>query len=323
MIKYQILLFIFLKSIEMNACYVLRNQIKKSSWTHAEKFNSRLYSKLPNGDNDQQVKNRHRLRQKEINEQLKKINIPNIDKFESAVQSSISGTYDNDTAFQFGSSAIKTYKSYIQSKHEEADIKVSALRTARQIEFLIKQHKSRTAEWVRHNDFQQQNHEKKDTNQSRFPIRLVLDNVRSAYNVGSIFRTADACNISEIITTGITPRPGEYFEVFCIPVCYVYLLGNFIVFNYQQLKIDPLKLGGNGWEKISKSSLGAELIVPTRHFDTTREVIDMFKNDGCMLVGMETTNLSKNYLDVTYQEDGIGTVIFLGNEVRDPMMCSK
>ena len=76
--------------------------------------------------------------------------------------------------------------------------------------------------------------------------------------------------------------------------------------------------GGNGWEKISKSSLGAELIVPTRHFDTTREVIDMFRNneDRCMLVGMETTNLSKNYLDVSYEQDGIGTVIFLGNEVR-------
>ena len=68
-----------------------------------------------------------------------------------------------------------------------------------------------------------------------------------------------------------------------------------------------------------KSSLGAELIVPTRHFDTTLEVIDMFRYDDddnhCMLVGMETTNLSKNYVDVTYQQDGMGTVIFLGNEV--------
>ena len=39
------------------------------------------------------------------------------------------------------------------------------------------------------------------------PITLVLDNVRSAQNVGSIFRTADSFLIEKIILCGITPTP--------------------------------------------------------------------------------------------------------------------
>ena len=44
-------------------------------------------------------------------------------------------------------------------------------------------------------------------NQERQPIVLVLDNIRSGLNVGSIFRTADAFNIEKIICCGITPVP--------------------------------------------------------------------------------------------------------------------
>jgi len=38
-------------------------------------------------------------------------------------------------------------------------------------------------------------------------IAVLLDNIRSAYNVGSIFRTADGAGVSEIILCGITPAP--------------------------------------------------------------------------------------------------------------------
>jgi 23S rRNA (guanosine2251-2'-O)-methyltransferase len=41
----------------------------------------------------------------------------------------------------------------------------------------------------------------------KFPIIIVLDNVRSGLNVGSIFRSADAFNIEKIICCGITPTP--------------------------------------------------------------------------------------------------------------------
>ncbi|PMP95056.1 MAG: rRNA methyltransferase, partial [Thermodesulfobacterium geofontis] len=39
----------------------------------------------------------------------------------------------------------------------------------------------------------------------RFPIVAVLDNIRSAYNVGSMFRTAECAYISKLILCGITP----------------------------------------------------------------------------------------------------------------------
>ena len=43
--------------------------------------------------------------------------------------------------------------------------------------------------------------------QSKIPIILVLDNIRSMHNVGSAFRTADAFAIEEIVLCGITARP--------------------------------------------------------------------------------------------------------------------
>src|ERR1700693_3052316 len=45
----------------------------------------------------------------------------------------------------------------------------------------------------------------------RLPVAILLDNVRSLYNVGSFFRTADAAAVEKILLTGITaypPKPG-------------------------------------------------------------------------------------------------------------------
>ena len=41
----------------------------------------------------------------------------------------------------------------------------------------------------------------------KLPVIVILDNVRSAYNAGSIFRTADAFMVTRIILCGITPQP--------------------------------------------------------------------------------------------------------------------
>ena len=134
-----------------------------------------------------------------------------------------------------------------------------------------------------------------ETNNQRevFPLILLLDNVRSAFNVGSLFRTADACGCCMVITTGITPHPN-----------------------------------GNGAEKLAKSALGADHAVPSRHFATTLEAIQFLRSHSpsLHLVGMETTHRSKLYTDVIYAGEGltlkpdgnlpdIGTVLVLGNEV--------
>jgi len=212
----------------------------------------------------------------------------------NAAHRSISTTDGFDS--KFGKSAIKAYRTYIDPRPSKLDavsrenVDVAASRCARQIDFLAKRHRSQEAEWVRHTDAEE------STKRRVFPLVLVLDNVRSAFNVGSIFRTADACGCLEIFTTGITPHPN-----------------------------------GSGAEKISKSALGAERVIATRHFVTTKQAVDYLRSDrpNFMLVGMETTERSKCYTNVRYPwsdifiEDGQvidgsrlkGVALFLGNEV--------
>jgi 23S rRNA (guanosine2251-2'-O)-methyltransferase len=122
-----------------------------------------------------------------------------------------------------------------------------------------------------------------------FPLILVLDNLRSAANVGSIYRSADACGCLQILTTGITPHPY-----------------------------------GNGDDKLSKSALGAERVVPTKHFDTTLHALEYLRRERpeVVLIGMETTERSKCYTEIVYPvpsledpKNGAGVALFLGNEV--------
>lgn len=44
---------------------------------------------------------------------------------------------------------------------------------------------------------------------TRLPVVVLLDNVRSLYNTGAFFRTADACAIDKLVLCGITPRPDQ------------------------------------------------------------------------------------------------------------------
>jgi hypothetical protein len=109
--------------------------------------------------------------------------------------------YDSD----FGKSAIRTYRAFLYPKNKDEledalMLKVSAGRSARQIDFLIKRHLSHQTEWVRHHDTIRDRREV-------FPLILILDNLRSAFNVGSLYRTADAAGCQAVLTCGITPHP--------------------------------------------------------------------------------------------------------------------
>lgn len=222
-------------------------------------------------------------REKLLHEQLESIGV-NVTDLAKASSLSIKDPtlgYDN----KYGKSAIKTYRAFIYPKdtagttlNDQDDIALAAQagRTARQVDFLIKRHKSHLAEWVRHHDELQK--------QRRvFPLILVLDNLRSAFNVGSLYRTADACGCQEVLTCGITPHPN-----------------------------------GSGAQKLQKSALGAESLVPSKHFSTTKQAIDCLREDYpyMKIFGMETTDKSKLYTSIYYQsfrESGVALV--LGNEV--------
>lgn len=178
---------------------------------------------------------------------------------------------------RYGKSAIRAYRSFLVSAKQavSASNTAAASRCARQIQFLLNRHKSHQAEFVRHHDASSQQSPRKT-----FPILLLLDNVRSAFNVGSIFRTADACGVSHVLTVGITPHPG-----------------------------------GSGQEKLNKSALGAELVVPSRHFATARQAIEFIRNEmsDYQIIGMETTQRSHLYSEYNYPPSGV--VLLLGNEV--------
>jgi 23S rRNA (guanosine2251-2'-O)-methyltransferase len=61
--------------------------------------------------------------------------------------------------------------------------------------------------WVRHENGRDRVSLEEARKQARFPITVILDRVRSAHNVGSIFRTADGSNIGELVLCGYTPAP--------------------------------------------------------------------------------------------------------------------
>jgi len=229
-----------------------------------------------------------------LHEQLSQLGI-DAERLSNAVEESVTSLAGNDP--YYGKSAIKAYRTFVfprPSKTKAArdeDVGTAASRCARQIDFLAKRNRSTEAEWVRHHDAENEN---EDTGGAKklFPLVILLDNVRSAFNCGSIFRTADACGCSMVITTGITPSPN-----------------------------------GSGREKLAKSALNADRVVPSKHFTNTKEAVEYLRKEhpGFELIGMETTEWSKCYTQESYPGEGsftengvlpeVGSVLVLGNEV--------
>jgi 23S rRNA (guanosine2251-2'-O)-methyltransferase len=108
------------------------------------------------------------------------------------------------------------------------------------------------------------------------PVIAVLENIRSAYNVGSVFRTADAFLLQAIYITGYT----------CIP---------------------PHK-------EIKKTALGAEDTVEWKHFANAAEAIAQLRNDGYKVYAVEQVVNSLMLHEVTFTSTEKVAVIF-GNEV--------
>jgi tRNA G18 (ribose-2'-O)-methylase SpoU len=104
---------------------------------------------------------------------------------------------------------------------------------------------------------------------------VILPNIRSLYNIGSIFRTADAIGVEKIILTGRSGRPDKQ-------------------------------------SKIEKTSLGAEKSVTWEYEFHTWRLIEKLKKQGFEIVGLE---LTKNSLDYRKYKPKNKVAIILGNEV--------
>ena len=107
-------------------------------------------------------------------------------------------------------------------------------------------------------------------------IVLVLDNIRSAHNVGSAFRTADAFGVDKIWLGGICPVPPS--------------------------------------PELRKVALGAEEVVPFEHVDNVPALVHRLQADGYTVVAVEQTVHSVK-LDAFVPEPGRKYALVFGNEV--------
>lgn len=110
----------------------------------------------------------------------------------------------------------------------------------------------------------------------KVPLIVVLDNIRSAMNVGSIFRTSDAMAISKVYLCGISATP-------------------------------PNRV-------ITKTAIGATDSVEWQYFESTSQAIETLKAEGYEVVAIEQTNSSVELMD--YQPTKDKVAIILGNEVN-------
>lgn len=109
----------------------------------------------------------------------------------------------------------------------------------------------------------------------RFPVSVMLDNIRSLYNVGSIFRTCDSARVAKLIMCGFTPHP-------------------------------PRK-------EIEKTALGAVDTVPWQYEKDILKAIKEQKELGVKVIAVELTDEKREYTDLNTEEYPICLV--LGNEL--------
>ncbi len=111
----------------------------------------------------------------------------------------------------------------------------------------------------------------------KLPVVVVLDNIRSLNNVGSVFRTCDALRIAKVCLCGITATPPH--------------------------------------RDIRKTALGAEEAVPWEYFEDTKEALEQLAVEGYRLFAIEQTDKSTLLHQFGVKEIGKMAIVF-GNEVK-------
>ncbi|OIP81524.1 MAG: RNA methyltransferase [Porphyromonadaceae bacterium CG2_30_38_12] len=111
----------------------------------------------------------------------------------------------------------------------------------------------------------------------KIPLIVVLDNVRSLHNVGSIFRTSDAMLVESVYLCGITSTPPH--------------------------------------AEIHKTALGAENTVAWQYFAETQHAVDKLHADGFTIFAIEQAHGSTLLMDLKLEKTKKYAVV-LGNEVK-------
>lgn len=110
----------------------------------------------------------------------------------------------------------------------------------------------------------------------KFPVCVLLDNIRSMHNVGSIFRTADALNVEKLLLCGITGTPPH--------------------------------------REIHKTALGAEESMAWEYYSEALDALLEYKRQGYCVLALEQTETSVDIMHYVPQEKPM--LLILGNEVE-------
>lgn len=112
---------------------------------------------------------------------------------------------------------------------------------------------------------------------TKLPVVIILDNIRSQNNVGSVFRTSDAFRIEKIYLCGITSTPEN--------------------------------------REVHKTALGAEDAVEWEYVKETRDVVEKLKTEGYRIFSIEQAENTTSLEDLSIGLDGKYALVF-GNEVK-------
>lgn len=136
----------------------------------------------------------------------------------------------------------------------------------------------------------------------QLPVVVILDNIRSLYNTGSFFRTADGCGVERLILCGITPRPDQ---------------------------------GGRQLRAIEKTALGAEQTVSWEYEPDAATAVARMHREGYDVVVVETSPQAVDLYEWTprwptcvvfgHEKDGVSGDLAtqITTHVRIPMLGQK
>ena len=121
-------------------------------------------------------------------------------------------------------------------------------------------------------------------------VTLILHNLRSAHNVGAIFRTAEAAGVAKIYLTGYTPAPRDRF--------------------------------GRPSKEIAKTALGAEQILPWEKVEEIEKILNQLSASNCQIIALEQDKKSIDYREIKLSDK---TALIVGNEVTgiEPEVLAK
>jgi tRNA G18 (ribose-2'-O)-methylase SpoU len=158
----------------------------------------------------------------------------------------------------------------------------------------------------------------------KLPVTVLLNSIRSSYNVGSIFRTSDGAMIEKLILCGYTPHPPMPIKEDSSKI----VISSDPDFNWESKKSyiqnnisdsssrQSRDLGmtkGTGNKDVLKTALGSTESVNWEYIKSPIEAIKSLKKQGIKICALELTENSKSYYNLA--KNNFPLCLVVGNEI--------